>query len=75
MVVGAGLGGLSAACHLAGAGHEVTVIERAARPRGPGGHDASSAAIRFDTGPTVLTMPHLFERCFAAVGADMSTRC
>jgi phytoene desaturase len=28
---------------------------------------------RFDTGPTVLTMPNLFERCFEAVGADMQS--
>ena len=32
VVIGAGLGGLSAALHLAGAGREVTVLERAAEP-------------------------------------------
>ncbi|HZB40300.1 MAG TPA: phytoene desaturase family protein [Ilumatobacter sp.] len=71
VVIGAGLGGLSAACHLAGAGHDVTVIERAA---GPGGRAGSLAVdgYRFETGPTVLTMPSLFERCFDAVGVDMS---
>jgi phytoene desaturase len=71
IVIGAGLGGLSAACHLAGDGHEVLVLEAAATPGGR----AASASIdgyRFDTGPTVLTMPHLIERCFEAVGADMA---
>jgi phytoene desaturase len=69
VVVGAGLGGLSAACHLAGAGHDVTVLEVA---DGPGGRAGSLErdGFRFDTGPTVLTMPHLVERCFEAAGVD-----
>jgi phytoene desaturase len=71
VVIGAGLGGLSAACHLAGAGHDVTVVERHHRPGGLAG-TLQLGAYRFDTGPTVLTMPDLFERCFQAVGADMS---
>ena len=37
MVVGAGLSGLSAALHLAGAGRRVTVLERG---EGPGGRAA-----------------------------------
>ena len=37
VVVGAGLGGLSAACHLAGRGHEVAVVERADVPGGRAG--------------------------------------
>ena len=37
VVVGAGLGGLSAALHLAGAGREVTVLEREAVPGGRAG--------------------------------------
>jgi phytoene desaturase len=70
VIVGAGLGGLAAACHLAGAGHDVTVVEAA---EGPGGRAGTLArdGYRFDTGPTVLTMPHLVERCFAAAGAEM----
>ena len=32
IVIGAGLGGLSAAAHLRGADHDVTVIERGALP-------------------------------------------
>ncbi len=69
VIVGAGLGGLSAACHLAGAGHDVTVIEAGS---GPGGRAGSLErnGYRFDTGPTVLTMPHLIDRCFEAAGVD-----
>ncbi len=69
VIVGAGLGGLSAACHLAGAGHEVTVVEAG---DGPGGRAGSLErdGYRFDTGPTVLTMPHLIDRCFEAAGVD-----
>ena len=37
VVVGAGLGGLSAACHLAGRGHDVVVLERAGVPGGRAG--------------------------------------
>jgi phytoene desaturase len=70
VVIGAGLGGLSAACHLAGAGYDVTVVERGASPGGRAG-SLQLGDYRFDTGPTVLTMPSIFERCFDAVGVDM----
>ena len=69
VVIGAGLGGLSAACHLTGAGHEVTVLEREARPGGRAGL-LELGGYRFDTGPTVLTMPSLIDEAFGAVGAD-----
>lgn len=71
VVIGAGLGGLSAAAHLVGAGHEVTVIERESRPGGRAGVVRESDFV-LDTGPTVLTMPHLVEATFAAAGRDMS---
>jgi phytoene desaturase len=71
VIIGAGLGGLSAACHLAGAGHDVTVVERGSRPGGRAGI-LELDGYRFDTGPTVLTMPELFERCFTAAGVEMS---
>lgn len=67
VVVGAGLGGLSAACHLAGRGHEVVVVERAAAPGGRAGR-LSSSGYRFDTGPTVLTMVDILAEPFAAAG-------
>lgn len=70
VVVGAGLSGLSAACHLVGDGHEVTVLER--NP-GPGGRNDVIRAdgFTFDAGPTVLTMPSLLERALGRVGAGL----
>lgn len=71
VVIGAGLGGLSAAAHLVGAGHDVTVVERESRPGGRAGV-IREAGFVLDTGPTVLRMPHLVEATFAAVGRDMA---
>ena len=70
-VVGAGLGGLSAACHLAGRGHDVVVVERA---EGPGGRAGTLelGGYRFDTGPVVITMRGILADVFAAAGADMA---
>jgi phytoene desaturase len=69
-IVGAGLGGLAAACHLRGRGHDVAVYERAGRPGGRAGL-IERDGFRFDTGPTVITMPSLIESCFSAIGASM----
>ena len=55
VVIGAGFGGLAAACHLAGNGHEVVVVERESVPGGRAGLFEQDG-FRFDTGPTVLTM-------------------
>jgi phytoene desaturase len=74
VIVGAGLAGLSAALRLAGAGRSVTVVEREQVPGGRAGLIESPAAggvYRFDTGPTVLTMPELIADCFDAVGERM----
>jgi phytoene desaturase len=71
VIVGAGLGGLACALRLAGTGRQVTVLERA---DGPGGRIGQLAmdGYRFDTGPTVLTMPDLLEDTFGAAGERMS---
>jgi phytoene desaturase len=67
VVVGAGLGGLSAALRLAGAGREVTVVEREDVPGGRAGL-REDGGYRFDTGPTVLTMPDLLQDALGCVG-------
>ena len=71
VIVGAGLAGLSTALRLAGAGRSVTILEREAVPGGRAGL-LEDSGYRFDTGPTVLTMPGLIEDAFACVGEKMS---
>jgi phytoene desaturase len=67
VVVGAGLGGLSAALRLAGAGRQVTVLEREDVPGGRAGV-LVDGSYTFDTGPTVLTMPELLADALGCVG-------
>ncbi|MBG0855519.1 phytoene desaturase [Streptomyces spinoverrucosus] len=73
VVVGAGLSGLASALHLLGAGRRVTVVERDALPGGRAGR-LTRAGYRMDMGPTVLTMPHLADEAFAAVGESLADR-
>jgi phytoene desaturase len=77
VVVGAGLAGLSAALHLAGAGREVTLLEQSDRVGGRAGQlevETPSGTYRLDTGPTVLTVPELLDDAFAAVGEERADR-
>jgi len=71
VIVGAGLAGLSAAMRLAGAGRNVTVVERESIPGGRAGR-ISDRGFEFDTGPTVLTMPDLIADAFDCLGEDMT---
>ncbi|MFE6488349.1 phytoene desaturase family protein, partial [Streptomyces sp. NPDC057757] len=70
VVVGAGLSGLACALHLLGAGRRVTVVERDTGPGGRAGR-IRLGGYEVDTGPTVLTMPHLADEAFAAVGDSL----
>jgi 1-hydroxycarotenoid 3,4-desaturase len=67
IVVGAGIGGLTAAVELAGRGYAVTVLERAGMPGGKM-RETQVAGHPVDAGPTVLTMRWVFEEIFAAAG-------
>ncbi len=71
VVVGAGLGGLACALHLAGQGRQVTVVERELLPGGRAGR-LSVDGYAFDTGPTVLTMPELIDEALGAVGEKLT---
>lgn len=71
VIVGAGLGGLSTALRLVGAGRRVTVLERELVPGGRAGL-LELDGYRFDTGPTVLTMPELLADAFHAVDEEMT---
>lgn len=71
IVVGAGVGGLATAARLAAAGHDVTVCEQAETVGGKLGtyvRETPVGTFRFDTGPSLLTMPHVFRELFDATG-------
>ena len=69
VVIGAGLSGLAAACHLSGAGHDVTVLEREPFVGGRAGV-MHLGDFRIDTGPVVMTMPELLHEPIRAAGGD-----
>jgi len=70
-IIGSGLGGISAAIRLAHKGYRVTVYEKNPAPGGKAG-EINDSGFRFDTGPSLLTMPFVVEELFAAAGEKMS---
>jgi len=70
VVVGAGVGALSAAISLAARGLAVTVLDRAPRVGGKM-REVEVAGRRIDSGPTVLTVRAVFDELFAAAGASL----
>lgn len=63
VVIGAGFSGLSAACYLAKAGHEVTVLEKNSSIGGRA-RKFETQGFSFDMGPSWYWMPEVFERFY-----------
>ena len=70
IVIGAGIGGLSTAIRLQSAGHQVIVLEKNPLVGGKM-YQIEQDGFRFDTGPSVITMRHVFEDLFASAGRKL----
>lgn len=70
IVIGAGIGGMAAAAHLAQRGRHVTVVEKNGRPGGRCGR-FSREGHEFDSGPTLFVMPLVYEAEIAALGYSL----
>ena len=73
LVIGAGIGGIATAAHLAKQGARVTVVEKNREPGGRCGQFTRDGHT-FDTGPTLLVMPLLYESEYAALGCRCARR-
>lgn len=67
LVLGAGIGGLTAALALVARGLPVRVLEAGPRPGGKAGI-VELDGVQVDTGPSVLTLPEVFAGLFGRVG-------
>ncbi len=68
-IIGAGLGGLSAAINVARRGCSVDLFERSGAPGGKAG-SLTLDGYRFDTGPSLVTMVEVFRELFRDAGRD-----
>ncbi len=70
IVIGSGLGGLTAACTLAARGYQVSVFEK---NDWTGGKACvlEEKGFRFDMGPTILTIPSVLRKVFEEAGENM----
>lgn len=69
IVIGAGLGGLASAMRLGAKGYQVTVLDRLDRAGGRGS-SITKGGHRFDLGPTIVTVPQVYEELWEACGRD-----
>lgn len=67
IIIGAGIGGLSAAIRLAVQGVRVTILEQSDAPGGKM-REVHAEGFRWDTGPSVITMRPVLEELFASAG-------
>ena len=69
VVIGAGFGGLAIAGRLQAQGYQVVVFEQADRIGGKLGLFERDG-FRFDTGPSIVTLPGVYRDLWEAIGAD-----
>jgi phytoene desaturase len=69
VIIGSGIGGLATAVRLAIAGYETHIFEKNDMPGGKIG-EISMSGCRFDTGPSLFTLPSLVDELFALAGED-----
>ncbi|GGR94042.1 phytoene dehydrogenase [Streptomyces aureoverticillatus] len=74
MVIGAGMGAMTAAARLAVAGHRVVVHERAATYGGALGR-VERDGFGFDTGPALLRLPAVYRDLFVKTGKQPLEDC
>ena len=67
LVIGSGFGGMAAAVRLASRGYRVTVLEKLDAPGGRAYVHHRDGHV-FDAGPTIITVPQLFEELWALAG-------
>jgi len=70
IVIGAGLGGLSASIALASEGFSVTLFEKNDKVGGKL-NVLEKEGFTFDLGPSILTLPHIFRKLFAGAGKSL----
>ena len=71
VVIGAGFGGLAAAVRLACRGWRVKVLEKLDAPGGRA-YVFREGGYTFDAGPTIVTVPHLFDELWALAGRRLA---
>lgn len=71
VVIGAGLGGMSAAIMLARAGMRVTIAEKNTHLGGKL-NVLETQGFKFDLGPSIFTLPHIFEPLFEHDGKSLA---
>lgn len=70
IIIGAGIGGLSAAINAASLGKRVLILEQNSQVGGKMGQLVSDG-FRWDTGPSVITMRYVFEELFQTAGKNL----
>jgi phytoene desaturase len=69
LVIGAGIGGLSAAIRLQKAGYQVEIYEKEDMPGGKM-HQIKAEGHTFDVGPTLVMMPSIYREVFELAGRN-----